>query len=70
MPGWPLATVEPDMRPKVEVRQVPYSDKHVAWCSEPECAWVYVNGVKSDVQCQATHHRAQHRRENERTTPA
>lgn len=54
-------------RPKVEVRQTAsyggVTGKAVAWCHEPDCKWVYVNGVKTDVQDQAKYHREHHRRE-------
>ena len=52
-------------RPKVEVRATPSLHgsfaRFVGWCHEPGCTWVYVNGVKTDVQEMAKYHRAQHR---------
>lgn len=53
-------------RPKVEIRETVLHGsfaKHVAWCHEPGCGWVYVNSVKSDVHGQAKYHRARHRNE-------
>lgn len=52
--------------PKVEIRSTASNGalaKHVAWCHEPGCGWVYVNSVKTDVQDQARYHRAEHRHE-------
>ncbi len=52
-------------QPKVEIRATPALhgsfSRHVAWCHEPGCTWIYVNGVKTDVQEMAKYHRAQHR---------
>lgn len=51
--------------PKVVVRPVPFSTRHVAWCYEEidgePCEFVYTNLAKGDVEQQASWHRREHR---------
>lgn len=50
-------------RPDVRIREQGHSNRHTAWCYEPECSWTYSNSAKTDVYQQATWHRQKHRKE-------
>lgn len=55
--------VIPCKRPKVTVDDLGpgFTLRYVAVCATGTCEWSYLNVVKSDVQEQAKHHRAEHR---------